>query len=157
MKIGHFSKLMKLNIHLLLCSKRHYIDEIEYPPSPICWEKPQFESNVTSFQFRQNTSAWGWPPYLLVSPVGIYFSLQIIVCSLSSLAYNHRLFKKISKNSMEYSCNFGWQSIPPSPSKRVIFRVVVELSVKPWSIKSNFCNSQPSESIRHWRRFNRPP
>ena len=38
---------MKLNIHLLLCSKRHYIDEIEYPPSPICGEKPQFESNVT--------------------------------------------------------------------------------------------------------------
>ena len=48
---------MKLNIHLLLCSKRHYIDEIEYPPSPICGEKPQFESNVTSFQFRQNASA----------------------------------------------------------------------------------------------------
>ena len=36
--------------------KRHYIDEIEYPPSPICGEKPQFESNVTSFQFRQNAS-----------------------------------------------------------------------------------------------------
>ena len=53
---------MKLNIHLLLCSKRHYIDEIEYPPSPICGEKPQFESNVTSFQFRQNALAWGWPP-----------------------------------------------------------------------------------------------
>ena len=53
-KIEHFSKLMKLNIHLLLCSKRHYIDEIEYPSSPICGEKPQFESNVTSFQFRQN-------------------------------------------------------------------------------------------------------
>ena len=34
--------------------KRHYIDEIEYPPSPICGEKPKFESNVTSFQFRQN-------------------------------------------------------------------------------------------------------
>ena len=34
--------------------KRHYIDEIEYPPSPICGGKPQFESNVTSFQFRQN-------------------------------------------------------------------------------------------------------
>ena len=93
--------------------------------------------------------------YLLVRPV--YFCLRIIVCSLFSLAYNYGLFKKISKNSMEYSCNFGWQSIPPSPSKRVIFRVVVELSVKPWSIKSNFCNSQPSESIRHWRRFNRPP
>ena len=61
MKIGHFSKLMKLNIHLLLCSKRHYIDEIEYPPSPICGEKPQFESNVTSFQFRQNASARWWP------------------------------------------------------------------------------------------------
>ena len=58
MKIGHFSKLMKLNIHLLLCSKRHYIDEIEHPPSPICGEKPQFESNVTSFQFRQNASAF---------------------------------------------------------------------------------------------------
>ena len=57
MKIGHFSKFMKLNIHLLLCSKRHYIDEIEYPPSPICGEKPQFESNVTSFQFRQNVLA----------------------------------------------------------------------------------------------------
>ena len=52
---------MKLNIHLLLCSKRHYIDEIEYPPSPICGEKPQFESNVTSFQFRQNASARWWP------------------------------------------------------------------------------------------------
>ena len=38
--------------------KRHYIDEIEYPPSPICGEKPQFESNVTSFQFRQNASAF---------------------------------------------------------------------------------------------------
>ena len=49
---------MKLNIHLLLCSKRHYIDEIEHPPSPICGEKPQFESNVTSFQFRQNASAF---------------------------------------------------------------------------------------------------
>ena len=61
MKIGHFSKLMKLNIHLLLCSKRHYIDEIEYPPSPTCGEKPQFESNVTSFQFRQNALAQGWP------------------------------------------------------------------------------------------------
>ena len=60
-KIGHFSKLMKLNIHLLLCSKRHYIDEIEYPSSPICGEKPKFESNVTSFQFRQNASAWGHP------------------------------------------------------------------------------------------------
>ena len=48
---------MKLNIHLLLCSKRHYIDEIEHPPSPICGEKPQFESNVTLFQFRQNASA----------------------------------------------------------------------------------------------------
>ena len=36
--------------------KRHYIDEIEYPPSPICGENPQFESNVTSFQFRQNAS-----------------------------------------------------------------------------------------------------
>ena len=52
---------MKLNIHLLLCSKRHYIDEIEYPSSPICGEKPQFESNVTSFQFRQNASARWWP------------------------------------------------------------------------------------------------
>ena len=52
---------MKLNIHLLLCSKRHYIDEIEHPPSPICGEKPQFESNVTSFQFRQNASARWWP------------------------------------------------------------------------------------------------
>ena len=41
--------------------KRHYIDEIEYPPSPICGEKPQFESNVTSFQFRQNASAREWP------------------------------------------------------------------------------------------------
>ena len=40
---------------------RRYIDEIEYPPSPICGEKPQFESNVTSFQFRQNASARGWP------------------------------------------------------------------------------------------------
>ena len=39
MKIGHFSKFMKLNIHLLLCSKRHYIDKIEYPPSPICGGK----------------------------------------------------------------------------------------------------------------------
>ena len=38
---------MKLNIHLLLCSKRHYIDEIEYPPSPICGEKPQVVSKVT--------------------------------------------------------------------------------------------------------------
>ena len=111
----------------------------------ICGKKPQFESNGSGVAA------------LFVSKPCIYFSLQIIVCSLFSLAYNHRLFKKISKNSMEYSCNFGWQSIPPSPSKRVIFRVVVELSVKPWSIKSNFCNSQPSESIRHWRRFNRPP
>ena len=25
--------------------KRHYIDGIEYPPSPICEEKPQYESN----------------------------------------------------------------------------------------------------------------
>ena len=41
--------------------KRHYIDEIEYPPSPICREKPKFESNVTSFQFRQNALAWWWP------------------------------------------------------------------------------------------------
>ena len=38
--------------------KRHYIDEIEYPPSPICREKPQFESNITSFQFRQNAYAF---------------------------------------------------------------------------------------------------
>ena len=44
--------------------KRHYIDGIEYPPSPICGEKPKFESNVTSFQFRQNASARGWPPRL---------------------------------------------------------------------------------------------
>ena len=51
--IQNFSKLMKLIIHLLLCSKRHYINEIEYPPSPVCGE---FESNVTSFQFRQNAS-----------------------------------------------------------------------------------------------------
>ena len=36
--------------------KRQYIDEIEYPPSPICGEKPKFESNITSFQFRQNAS-----------------------------------------------------------------------------------------------------
>ena len=42
--------------------KRHYIDGIEYPPSPICGGKPKFESNVTSFQFRQNASAQGWPP-----------------------------------------------------------------------------------------------
>ena len=61
MKFEHFTKLMKLNIHLLLCSKRHYIDEIEYPPSPISGEKPKFESNLTSFQFRQKASAWGWP------------------------------------------------------------------------------------------------
>ena len=27
--------------------KRHYIDEIEYTPSPICGEKPKFESNIT--------------------------------------------------------------------------------------------------------------
>ena len=45
--------------------KRHYIDEIEYPPSPICGEKPKFESNVTSFQFRRNASARGWPPAIL--------------------------------------------------------------------------------------------
>ena len=38
--------------------KRHYIDEIEYLPSPICGEKPKFESNITSFQFRQNASAF---------------------------------------------------------------------------------------------------
>ena len=38
-----------------------YIDEIEYPPSPICGGKPQFESNITSFQFRQNASAHWWP------------------------------------------------------------------------------------------------
>ena len=42
--------------------KIHYIDEIEYPPSPICvGKKPQFELNVTSFQYRQNASAQGWP------------------------------------------------------------------------------------------------
>ena len=42
--------------------KRHYIDGIEYPPSPICvGKKPQFELNLTSFQYRQNTSAQGWP------------------------------------------------------------------------------------------------
>jgi len=35
--------------------------EIEYPPSPICGEKPQFELNVTSFQFRQNALAQWWP------------------------------------------------------------------------------------------------
>ena len=40
---------MKLNKQFLLSSKTHHIDEIEYPPSPICGEKPQFESNVTSF------------------------------------------------------------------------------------------------------------
>ena len=45
--------------------KNHYIDEIEYPPSPICGEKPKFESNVTSFQFRRNASARGWPPAIL--------------------------------------------------------------------------------------------
>ena len=27
--------------------KRQYIDEIEYPPSPICGEKPKFELNIT--------------------------------------------------------------------------------------------------------------
>ena len=36
--------------------KRHNIDEIEYPPSPTCGGKPKFESNVTSFHFRQNAS-----------------------------------------------------------------------------------------------------
>ena len=40
--------------------KKHYIDEIEYPPSPICGEKPKFESNVTSFQFRQIALAQGF-------------------------------------------------------------------------------------------------
>ena len=48
--------------------KRHYIDEIEYPPSPICGEKPQFESNVTSFQFRQNASAfWRGIYYMFIT------------------------------------------------------------------------------------------
>ena len=42
--------------------KKHYIDEIEYPSSPICGEKPKFESNVTSFQFCQNAEAREWPP-----------------------------------------------------------------------------------------------
>ena len=42
--------------------KRHYIDEIEYPPSPMCGEKPKFESNITSFQFRKKASArWSLP------------------------------------------------------------------------------------------------
>ena len=36
--------------------KRHYIDEIEYPPSPICSGNPQFELNITSFQFLPKTS-----------------------------------------------------------------------------------------------------
>ena len=154
MKFEHFSKLMKLNVHLLLCSKRHWWNWIS--SFTYMWGKTPIwiEHNLISIPPKQlglGVAA------LFVSKPCIYFSLQIIVCSLFSLAYNYGLFKKISKNSMEYSCNFGWQSIPPSPSKRVIFRVVVELSVKPWSIKSNFCNSQPSESIRHWRRFNRPP
>ena len=39
--------------------KRH--DEIEYHPSHICGGKPQFEWNVTSFQFRQNALARRWP------------------------------------------------------------------------------------------------
>ena len=71
MKIQHFQKLMKLNIHLLLGSKRHYIDEIEYHPSPICGEKPKFESNETSFQFRQNTLAQEWPSAI---PVPLCYS-----------------------------------------------------------------------------------
>ena len=57
--------------------KRHYIDEIEYPPSPMCGEKPKFESNITSFQFRQNASArWSSPQHFgrenELSPV-LYF------------------------------------------------------------------------------------
>ena len=41
--------------------KRQYIDEIEYPPSPICGKKPKFEFNVTSFQFCQNALDQGLP------------------------------------------------------------------------------------------------
>ena len=82
---------MKLNIHLLLCSKRHYIDEIEYPPSPICGEKPQFESNVTSFQFRQNASARWWPLHTEVkySIAGVEFQAakQFILSSFGVQLY----------------------------------------------------------------------
>ena len=54
--------------------KRHYIDGIEYPPSPICEEKPQYESNVTSFQFRQNASAFWRGKYKLSKTKVIYLS-----------------------------------------------------------------------------------
>ena len=57
MKIGHFSKLMKLNIHLLLCSKDIILMELNILLPIYVGEKPQFESNVTSFQFCQNASA----------------------------------------------------------------------------------------------------
>ena len=81
---------MKLNIHLLLCTKRHYIDEIEYPPSPICGEKSQFVSNVISFQFRQNAEARWWPnQYLESSKIHIifcpFFILNIVAHSAGNL------------------------------------------------------------------------
>ena len=47
-----------INVQLSAMFKRHYIDKIEYPLLLICGGNPQFESNITSFQFWQNASAF---------------------------------------------------------------------------------------------------
>ena len=96
MKIQHFQKLMKLNIHLLLGSKRHYIDEIEYHPSPICGEKPKFESNITSFQIRQNASLVAYRPSPRLGVLAGKMRKQIFK------KYNYNFY--ISK----YNCNSNY-------------------------------------------------
>ena len=72
--------------------KRHYIDGIEYPPSPICGGKPKFESNVTSFQFRQNAEARWWPIGLVYPQNGSWVLLTILRNSL----YRGSLYRGLS-------------------------------------------------------------
>ena len=64
--------------------KRHYIDEIEYRPSPICGEKPKFESNVTSFQFRQNASAFWRGKSMYNIPKVLYIQKVLLMGKFSS-------------------------------------------------------------------------
>ena len=73
-----FSKTHEIEYTPSTRFKKTYIDEIEYHPSPICGEKP-FESNETSFQFRQNTLAQEWPSAIPVPPCfsGENFSFQV--------------------------------------------------------------------------------
>ena len=74
--------------------KRHYIDGIEYPPSPICGEKPKFESNVTSFQFRQNASAF-WRGKNLPSSAANNKKLQMSKIKCFSMIINDINFSLI--------------------------------------------------------------